>query len=76
MIRAEPRFIFVVAMGDDTDAAKASLDRMLAENPAWGTLSAVREGRLFQMDKKLFNMKPNARFAEAYETLYEILTAE
>jgi hypothetical protein len=26
------------------------------------------------MDKTLFNMKPNARFAEAYRILYETLT--
>lgn len=73
VIEKEPRHIFVVTMGNDTEAANASLDRMMAENPAWGTLSAVREGRLYRMDKKLFNLKPNARWAEAYQTLYETI---
>lgn len=73
VIAEEPRHIFVVTMGNDTEAANASLDRMMAENPAWGTLSAVREGRFYRMDKKLFNLKPNARWAEAYQTLYETI---
>ena len=73
VIAEEPRHIFVVTMGNDTEAANASLDRMMQENPAWGTLSAVREGRFYRMDKKLFNLKPNARWAEAYRTLYETI---
>jgi iron complex transport system substrate-binding protein len=46
---------------------------MLAENPAWGTLTALREGRLHVMDKTLFNLKPNDRWGEAYRILYETL---
>ncbi len=72
VIREDPRHIFVVAMGDHT-AAEASLHRMIAENPAWGTLPALREGRLHVMDKTLFNLKPNDRWGEAYRILYEIL---
>lgn len=74
VIREEPHHIFVVTMGGNTDAAQASLDRLFAENPAWSTLGAVREGRLHVMDKTLFNLKPNARWAEAYKKLYETLT--
>lgn len=74
VMQAEPYHIFVVTMGNDTEAARASLDRMMAEDPAWGSLSAVKEGRVHVMDKTLFNLKPNARFAEAYRTLYEALT--
>ena len=73
VIRAEPHRIFVVAMGSDTAAAEASLTRMMTENPAWGTLEAVREGRLHMMDKSLFNLKPNDRWGEAYEVLYDTL---
>ena len=73
IIREEPYHIFVVTMGSDTDKAKNTLEKMISENPAWGTLEAVESGRLHIMDKKLFNLKPNARFAEAYETLANIL---
>lgn len=73
VIREEPYHIFVVTMGEDEEKALLSLTRMMEENPAWGTLSAVKEGRLHVMDKALFHLKPNARFGEAYETLFDIL---
>lgn len=74
VIREEPYRIFVVTMGNSTEAAEASLEKLIKENPAWGTLGAVREGRLYVMDKTLFNLKPNDRWAESYEILYEKLT--
>lgn len=73
VIANEPRHIFVVTMGNDIEAARESLTKMMEENPAWGTLEAVKENRLHVMDKELFNLKPNARWAEAYEKLYETL---
>ena len=76
VIRQDPYRIFVVTMGDDTEKALNSLNQMMDENPAWGTLDAVAEGRLYVMDRKLFNMKPNARWAEAYEKLSSIFLTE
>ena len=74
VIKEEPYRIFVVTMGSDTEAAKASLENMIKENPAWSTLSAVKCKRLYLMEKRLFNLKPNARWAESYGILYEKLT--
>ena len=74
VIRKEPYHIFVVTMGDDTEKALSNLTRMMEENPAWGTLSAVKEDRLHVMDRKLFNLKPNANWAQAYEKLSGILS--
>lgn len=76
VIAEEPYSIFVVTMGSNTEKAIGSLNDMINENPAWSTLGAVREDRIFVMDKKLFNLKPNGRWAEAYEKLYETLTTE
>lgn len=73
IIKREPYRIFVVVMGDDIEAAKDKLSSVMEENPAWGELESVKENRLYFMDKKLFNLKPNARWAEAYEQLVEIL---
>ena len=67
IIRDEPYHI-------NTDAAKASLENMIKENPAWSTLGAIKDGRLHVMEKSLFNLKPNNRWAESYEILYEKLT--
>ena len=73
VIRREPYHIFAVAMGGDPEKAVKNLSAWMAENPAWGTLSSVREGRLHVMDRHLFNLKPNVRWADAYEELSKIL---
>ena len=69
----DPDFIFFVQLGDDTAGTKENIDRFFAENPAWASLTAVREGRVFHLDKTLYNMKPNARWGEAYLKLEELL---
>ena len=76
IIRQEPYRIFVVTMGNDTQKAMDNFYQMMEENPAWGTLEAVAEGRVHIMDRKLFNIKPNADWAESYEKLSEILRTE
>lgn len=76
IIRQEPYRIFVVTMGNDTQKAMDNFYQMMEENPAWGTLEAVAEGRVHIMDRKLFNIKPNADWAESYEKLSKILRTE
>ncbi|MGM9600465.1 MAG: ABC transporter substrate-binding protein [Faecousia sp.] len=76
ILRQNPYHIFVVTMGSDTEGAFASLQKMIAENPAWSSLEAIQEGRMYMMDKTLFNLKPNDRWAESYEKLYETLTGK
>ena len=63
-------------MGNDTDAALDNLKRMIEENPAWGQLGAVKENRLHIMERRLFNIKPNAEWAVAYEKLAKILSGK
>lgn len=73
VIKQEPYRIFVVTMGSDTDKAMKSLDKLLSENPAWMQLEAIKENRLYVMDRTLFNIKPNAKWAKSYEKIKEIL---
>lgn len=73
VMKKEPYHIFVVTMGDDTQKALDNVTRMMEENPAWGTLKAVKKNRLHIMERKLFNIKPNEKWAESYERLSEIL---
>lgn len=76
VIRQNPYHIFVVTMGDDSQKATENINRFISENPAWGTLEAIKENRFHIMDKKLFNLKPNAKWAESYEKLSQILFNE
>lgn len=73
IIQKNPYHIFAVSMGNDTDKAFNNLRSMMQENPAWNTLDAVKNGRLHLMDRKLFNIKPNAKWADSYEKLSDIL---
>ena len=73
VIREEPQHIFIVTMGSNPDAAEAAIRNLIEENPAWGELAAVQNDRLHLMDRSLFNLKPNARWAQAYEILLEAL---
>lgn len=73
ILEEDPDYIFIVQRGDDTEGMKAYVENMMQENPAWQELTAVQEGRLYFMDKNLYNLKPNHRWGEAYEKLEEIL---
>ena len=73
ILEEDPDYIFIVQRGDDAEGMKAYVETMMRENPAWQQLTAVKEGRLFFMDKNLYNLKPNHRWGEAYEKLEKIL---
>lgn len=74
-ITADPDFIFVTTMGDEAKAL-GYLDSLIAGNPAWSGLSAVKEGRYVVLPKDLFHYKPNDRWGESYEYLGKILQGE
>lgn len=73
ILQADPEHIFVVLQSADPADAQAVLESTLLNNPAWASLTAVREGRCHVMDPNLYNLKPNARWGEAYEQLADIL---
>ena len=73
IVVADPDYIFVTTQGNDTDAAIRNIDKLLTSNPAWSSLTAVKQGRYYVLDKKLYNLKPNAKWGEAYKQLVDIL---
>lgn len=73
IIAADPDFIFVVLQGSDEDAVRQVFEEWMVSDPAWSGLSAVRRDAVYVMDSRLFNLKPNARWGEAYEILADIL---
>ena len=50
-----------------------TLEKTLLTNPAWQSLRAVQEGNFHTLEHSLYNLKPNARWGEAYEKLADIL---
>jgi len=76
IIQADPDYIFAVLQGADASSAKAALEKTLLTHPAWQHLRAVKNGRFYTLDHRLYNLKPNARWGEAYEALADILYNE
>ncbi len=66
-----PDYIFISTMGSE-GAAKEYMQSLFAA-PGWQELDAVRNGAYAFLPKELFHFKPNARWAEAYAYLAELL---
>lgn len=73
VIEMDPDFIFVIPMGNDTETAMRNLEEATAANPAWGSLSAVQNGRCITLDPTLYLAKPNAQWDAAYQGLFDNL---
>ena len=73
IMEKDPDHIFVVLQSADPKEAEMILETTLLSNPAWQSLSAVKNGNYHVMDSNLYNMKPDARWGEAYEGLADML---
>ena len=73
ILQADPAYIFAVYHGTDEAAAQANLEESLLSNPAWASLSAVQGGRFHILDRRMYSLKPNALWGDAYEQLADIL---
>ena len=76
IIAADPDYIFVTIMGSSTQKALDALAAGVQANPAWNSLSAVKNGRYIILPGELFHYKPNRRWGESYEYLAKILYPE
>ena len=76
IILQDPDYIFFIQQGDNEEGTKENIKSFIAENPAWSELTAVKEGRVYLLEKELYALKPNDRWAEALENLERILADE
>lgn len=76
ILKTDPDYIFTLQLGSDTEGTKQHIETLFAEGSLWSTLTAVKEGRWHHLDKRLYNLKPNALWGDAYEGLEAILAAE
>jgi len=74
VLLADPDAILFTTMGEET-AGVAYMESLLAD-PVWQTMTAVKTGHVHQLPKELFQYKPNARWAEAYAYLIQLLYGE
>lgn len=72
IVEQDPDQIYLVYQGSSEDAQKMA-EEMLFDNPAWQSLKAVRNDQVHILDGRLYNLKPNGRWAKAMEDLYGLL---
>lgn len=72
IVGTDPDYIFVVYQGNQKNA-QDSFYKAYQSNPAWKGLSAVKNNRVQILPKELFNFKPNARWAEAYQVVVDLI---
>jgi len=75
ILALNPDYIMITTMGSQVEAAMKALDREFAQNPAWQALDAVKNNRVIHLDRTLFHLKPNARWAESYQIIGDVLYA-
>ncbi|NLK65057.1 MAG: ABC transporter substrate-binding protein [Tissierellia bacterium] len=76
ILQEDPDFIFVQTMGSDLEKITERLKSDALDNPAWASLTAVKEDRYIVLPKDLYLYKPNDRYPEAYENLAKIIYPE
>ena len=72
MYAMDPDIIVVVNRNTD-GGTQQSLEELVGSNEVWLNLDAVKEGKLYYLDMRLFFNKPNWRYQEAYQTMGQIL---
>ncbi len=75
LVTQNPEIILVSTMGN-IEAAKENIESMIAENPVWNEVDAVKNNRVFFLDKDLSVYKPNQRYDEAFTMIAEMMYPE
>ncbi len=73
IMAADPDYLLITTMGSSDEAAMDFINGTFAADPAWGSLSAVENGRCILLPRELFHYKPNTRWGESYAYLADIL---
>lgn len=76
ILEEDPDFIFVQTTGNDMDKVLERMKEDVESNPAWSSLTAVKNHRYIILPKDIYMFKANHRYAEAYKGLAEILYPE
>ncbi len=75
LVLQDPEAIFITSMGDVAEA-RAGMDRLMQDSPAWQTIAAVREGRIYYLPQDLFLLSPGIHYPEAVASMAKCLYPE
>ena len=70
---SDPDIIILMPCGFDTARTLSEYDAILRNDPAWNSLTAVKNNRVFAVDANSFFSKPSIRTVEGLEILAKII---
>jgi iron complex transport system substrate-binding protein len=76
VLEEDPDYLFVIAMGNDSEAMEKALKDNITSQPAFNSLTCVKEGRYHVLPYDTFMFKPNDKWDEAYQYLADILNGK
>ena len=72
LVSANPDVIFVTSMGK-LETIKKSMMENVENNPAWQTLPAVKEKKVYFLPQELFLLSPGIHYPEAVEAMAKLV---
>ena len=75
LVQQNPEIIFVTSMGK-IEEIKSSMEQTIADNPAWQTIPAIQQKKLFYLPQDLFLLSPGIHYPEAVETMAKLVDPE
>ena len=72
LVAQNPDIIFVTSMGEEAEI-RASMEAMFAENPAWQSVAAIREGRVYYLPQEMFLFSPGIEYPSAVKYMARLI---
>lgn len=72
LVSQNPDTLFITSMGK-IEEAKAGMEKQMQDNPAWQSVTAVKEGHVYYLPQDLFLLSPGIHYPEAVKTMAECL---
>ena len=74
-VEQNPDVIFVTSMGK-VDEIRASMEQTMATNPAWQSIPAVRDKKVYYLSQEHFLLSPCIHYPEAVEEMARLIYPE
>lgn len=68
LVEQNPDILFITSMGKMEDI-KASMEATVASNPAWQTIPAMKNGKVYYLSQEHFLLSPGLHYPEAAEEM-------
>lgn len=72
LVEQNPEIIFVTSMGK-IDEVKRGMEETISLNPAWQTIPAVKNGKMFYLSQEHFLLSPGIEYPAAVEEMAKLI---